>query len=84
MSQCEVNKTASFQMKANYQKTIVNKLNKIRPVIPDLIVKWEKNPKVKASNKQEKHAIRLVDQLKLVTQELKGSSSYKSCRQKER
>ena len=79
----EVNKTASFRTKVDYQKTIVTELNEIGPVIPELIAKWEKNPKAKASNKQEKRAIRLLDRLKLVAKDLKGSSGYKLCRRNE-
>jgi hypothetical protein len=79
----EVNKTASFCTNVKYQQTIVSELNDIGPTIPDLISKWEKNPMAKASNQREKKAMQLLDRLKLVAKELKGSSGYKLCRRNE-
>ena len=83
MQKREVNKTASFRTNAEYQQNITSDLREIGPVIPDLIAKWEKNPKAKASNRQEKRALSVLNQLKLVAKELKGSSGYKLCRRNE-
>jgi len=80
MQKREVNKTASFRTSAEYQKNIVSELTDIGPVVPDLITKWEKNPEAKPTNHQEKQALNVLNRLKLVAKELKGSSGYKLCR----
>lgn len=79
----EVNKTASFRTNLENQKDIVAELTKIGPAIPDLIGKWEKNPMAKPSNRKEKQAMAVLNRLKLVAKELKGSSGYKLCRRNE-
>jgi hypothetical protein len=56
----EVNKTASFHTSIDYQRNIVSELTEIGPTIPDLIVKWDKNPLAKASNRKEKKAMALL------------------------
>lgn len=76
----EVNKTACFRTNAQNQESIVAELTEIGPTIPLLIEKWEKDPNAKPSNKKEKRALRLLNKVKLIAKDLKGSSGYKLCR----
>lgn len=83
MQKREVNKTACFRTSAQNQASIVAELTQIGPTIPDLIQKWEKDPMAKPSNREEKRALKLLNKIKLVAKELKGSSGYKLCRRNE-
>jgi hypothetical protein len=46
----------------------------LAPLLTDLIAKWERDPNEKASNTNKKCAPRLLNQLKMVAKDIKGSS----------
>ncbi|EGO01395.1 hypothetical protein SERLA73DRAFT_37257, partial [Serpula lacrymans var. lacrymans S7.3] len=48
--------------------------------LTEMITMWEQNPAAKPSNRQQKHAMRLLNRLKLAAKDLKGSFGYKLCR----
>ncbi|KAJ7881843.1 hypothetical protein B0H13DRAFT_2235520 [Mycena leptocephala] len=62
---------------------ITTDVKEIAPALMDLLHKWEANPHAKPSNKQEKKAMRVLNKLKLVAKDLRGSSGYKQCRRNE-
>lgn len=68
---------ACFRTSAQNQAHIVAELTQIGLTIPDLIQKWERDPTAKPSNREEKKAMNLLNKIKLVAKELKGSSGYR-------
>ena len=50
---------------------------------PSLVDKWKMNPNAKPLNKAEKRAMKVLNRLRLIAKDLKGSSGYKQCRQNE-
>lgn len=83
MQKREVNKQVSFKTKAATQHNLTAELTALAPALTDLIQKWEHNPAATATNRDEKHAINLLNRLKMVAKEIKGSSGYKLCRRNE-
>ena len=53
------------------------------PALSGMISQWEKNPNTKPSTSAEKKAIALLNKMKLVMKEVRGSSGYKQCRRNE-
>ncbi|EGN91761.1 hypothetical protein SERLA73DRAFT_25885, partial [Serpula lacrymans var. lacrymans S7.3] len=49
----------------------------------DLIRLWQKNPTAKPSNSYQKRALLLLNKLKLVAKDVRGSTGYKLCRRNE-
>ncbi|KAJ7090623.1 hypothetical protein C8R44DRAFT_648096, partial [Mycena epipterygia] len=83
MQKAEVNKHVTFRTSVSTQSNVVSEIEKMGPLLTDLMKKWELNPEAKASNKAEKKALRTLGRLKLLAKDLKGSSGYKQCRRNE-
>ncbi|EGO25272.1 hypothetical protein SERLADRAFT_437032 [Serpula lacrymans var. lacrymans S7.9] len=49
----------------------------------DLICLWQKNPTAKPSNSYQKRALLLLNKLKLVAKDVRGSTGYKLCQRNE-
>ncbi|KAJ7303765.1 hypothetical protein DFH08DRAFT_721781 [Mycena albidolilacea] len=80
IQKAEVNQQISFHTPVRQQAGIVANIQEMVPVIVELIHKWEFSPNAKPSNKYEKKAMCTLSKLKVLTRDLKGSSSYKQCR----
>lgn len=83
MQKRDVKNNASFRTTPRMQQDLSNELRDIAPTLTELITKWESKPNHKPSNRQEKKAIHVLNKLRLVARELKGSSGYKQCRRNE-
>jgi hypothetical protein len=79
----EVNKNVCFQTNEEMQDRFARELTDPAPHLTDLISKWEHDPNAKALNTDEKCALRLLSQLRVVAKDVKGSSGYKLCRRNE-
>ncbi|EGO30262.1 hypothetical protein SERLADRAFT_412311 [Serpula lacrymans var. lacrymans S7.9] len=49
------------------------------PALTNLIRIWKSNPYAKPSNHQQKAAVKLLNRLKFLAKDVKGSSGYKQC-----
>ncbi|KAJ6574244.1 hypothetical protein B0H19DRAFT_1063230 [Mycena capillaripes] len=76
----EVNRQVTFRTDASTQDSIVSDIERMAPVLTNLMKKWELNPNAKPSNAAEKRTLRTLNKLKLMAKDLKGSSGYKQCR----
>ena len=65
------------------QTTVVKEMHQSAPYLTDMIKMWDANPHTRPSTKQEKKAVQMLDRLKLVVKEVKGSSGYKQRRRNE-
>jgi hypothetical protein len=75
-----VTRQATFRTETNTRKNIVDEINEAAPELSNMVQKWEANPHAKPSNKSEKKSVQMLDKLKLVAKEVRGSSGYKQCR----
>ncbi|KAJ7119793.1 hypothetical protein C8R44DRAFT_544496, partial [Mycena epipterygia] len=83
MQKKEVIREVCFRTPAATQQTIAKEVQDVGPALNDLMQKWEKNPHAKPSSAAEKKALKVLNKLKLVAKNLKGSSGYKQCRRNE-
>lgn len=78
-----VNKDACFRMKADTQAALMRDLTGVAPSLTDMIQKWDHDPEAKPTTAMEKRALKLLDRLKYVAKDVKGSSGYKLCHRNE-
>ncbi|KAJ6567508.1 hypothetical protein B0H10DRAFT_2168958 [Mycena sp. CBHHK59/15] len=76
----EVNRNIHFRTKAQSQNDMVKDVLEMAPLLSDLMVKWEKNDRARASSEAEKKAMNTLRKLKVVARDLKGSTGYKQSR----
>lgn len=79
----EVNLHANFKASATHRDSIARDMVELAPDLTDLIVKWTADNQMKPTTTQEKKASRLLNRLKLITRDVKGSAGYKQCRRNE-
>lgn len=79
----EVNCQTSFRTDSLTQEAIVKDIEEVGPAFADMISKWENDPYAKPSTGKEKKALRVLNKLRLVSKELRGSSGYKQSRRNE-
>jgi hypothetical protein len=76
----EVNTHASFRTALSQQAHLAQELTAVADDLPDYITKWTNDKYAKPSGTREKRVMRLLDRLKLVARDIKGSAGYKQCR----
>ncbi|KAJ7130143.1 hypothetical protein C8R44DRAFT_613545, partial [Mycena epipterygia] len=79
----EVIREVCFRTPAATQQNIAKEVKEVGPALTELMQKWEKNPHARPSSTAEKKALKVLNKLKLVAKDLKGSSGYKQCRRNE-
>jgi hypothetical protein len=75
-----VNRQATFRANVNVHSNISKELREVALHLTSMVSKWRENPHAVASTKQEKKAIRTLNNLNLVAKEL---CRYKQCRRNE-
>ena len=75
-----VNRQVTFCVEASNQSKIAQDLQDAAPDLADMVAKWESNTHAKPSTTREGKAVRMLNKLKLVAKEIRGSSGYKQCR----
>jgi hypothetical protein len=83
MQKRDVNIHASFRVGISQQAYLAEELNAVAPDLPAYINKWTNDKYAKPSGRQEKRMMRLLNRLKLVARDIKGSAGYKQCRRNE-
>lgn len=83
MQKRDVNIHASFRAGLSQQAHLAEELAAVAPDLPAYISKWTNDKYAKASGRQEKRLMRLLNRLKLVAHDIKGSAGYKQCRRNE-
>jgi len=61
------------------QAHLAEELKAVSPDLPEYIAKWTNDLYAKPSRREEKRLMRLLNQLKLVTKNVKGIAKYKQC-----
>ncbi|EGO04501.1 hypothetical protein SERLA73DRAFT_45007 [Serpula lacrymans var. lacrymans S7.3] len=79
MQKKEVNQQVFFCVSSFLCESIGAQVAEHAPGLTDLICLWEKNPAAKVSNAYQKKVLHLLNQLKLIAKEVKGSTGYKLC-----
>jgi hypothetical protein len=79
MQKRDVNLCASFCAGLSQQAYLAEELTAMAPDLPAYITKWSNDKYAKASARQEKQVMCLLNRLKLVVHNIKGSAGYKQC-----
>lgn len=73
----ETNVNMNFRVKGTEYEGLAHEIVESQDVIRDMCERWEKNPYLQPSNRQEKRALRLLNKLTSISRSLKGSNGHK-------
>lgn len=79
IQRASVNKSMCFRISRRAQQSLARDLQEIGPSLVDVISKWDGNPAAIAITEEEKKAVSVMNRIKLVAIDLKGSSGAKMC-----
>lgn len=79
IQRASVSQSVCFRISRKSQKTLTQDLRYIGPVLGELVTKWDRNPNAVPVSDIEKKAVAVMNRIKLVAVDLRGSSGYKLC-----
>ncbi|KLO06710.1 hypothetical protein SCHPADRAFT_837660, partial [Schizopora paradoxa] len=83
LQKMDVRKKSLFSVKESTQHQIALEVKEVSDHLQDLAAKWERAPRALPSTAQEKKAYSVLQKLRVINRDLKGTMGYKLCRRNE-
>ncbi|EGO02433.1 hypothetical protein SERLA73DRAFT_48101, partial [Serpula lacrymans var. lacrymans S7.3] len=75
----EVSQNITFSLKHSERDSIAIEIQTLAATLTNLIFKWINSPRARPSNRKEKCALKMLNHLKFVAKNFRGSYGYKLC-----